>query len=432
MKRLTAGLLALALAASAWGNRADDEKQKTQKPQPDVYADGLPATKNADPADKAKLVEGNTEFALDLYRRLGGQEGNLFVSPYSVSTALAMTYAGAKGTSAEQMASVLKFHLKKSQLHPAFAGLIHDLHGQTREGGGQFSVANAVWRDGSVQLLSGYQKTVQANYGGVMKVADFRSNLEGTRRTINTWVEDKTNKRIKDLIPQGVLTPNSRMVLTNAIYFKNKWVLQFKKEASWEEPFILETGKKIKVMMMHQTNYFNYHDAGDFQVLQMPYEDRRTAMVILLPRKVDGLAGLEQKLTQPMLKDVLGKLRGSEVRVTLPKFKVTDEFRLKSTLAVMGMPVVFDPSTADFSGIDGGTNGLFIGDVLHKTFVEVDEAGTEAAAATAVILDKKNAAGKDPPPPPPEFRADHPFLFLIQDTRTGTVLFIGRLANPKQ
>jgi serpin B len=251
-------------------------------------------------------------------------------------------------------------------------------------------------------------------------------DTEQARKVINAWVEKQTKDKIKDLLQPGVLDVDTRLVLTNAIYFKGLWAQKFKKSATKEEPFHTAGGGSVKAPLMHQTGDFKYLDGGDFQALEMPYRGQGLSMVVLLPKKADGLAALEAKLTGPNLAAWLGKLRKQEVEVALPRFKMTRALALNATLEALGMRKAFIPGGADFSGMAGSAGRrLFIQAVVHQAFVDVNEEGTEAAAATAV------AVGADSePPPPPVFRADHPFVFLVRDNRSGSVLFLGRLANP--
>jgi serpin B len=404
-------------------------KDKT-KPPASTYSDALPTTKTAAPADKTALAEGNTAFALELYGKLREGKGNLFLSPYSVSTALAMAYAGARGKTAQEMAAALKFGLKPEKLHPSFAALIHDFHGADRQKHYQLHVANALWRNKASRFLDEFQQTLRANYGGVLREVDFQGDPEASRLAINDWVKQKTQGKIPELLAPGQITPSSRMVLTNALYFKGSWDQPFNKAATRDEPFHVSADRKVNVPLMHQTDRFRYLDGGDFQALELAYTGRDLAMVVFLPRKVDGLAQFERGLTAEKLKKWLDALGGHQVIVYLPRFTMTSEFKLKPALAELGMASAFDPDRADFSGIHDGKEKIVVNEVIHKSFVEVNEEGTEAAAATAVDA-PKSAAKEDRPPPPPLFRADRPFLFLIRDMRTGTILFLGRLTEPQ-
>jgi serpin B len=387
---------------------------------------GLSAAEKAAPknADVSTVVKGNNEFAFDLYAQLRKGDGNLFFSPSSISTALAMTYVGARGDMAEEMAKTLHFTLPPDKLNPAFADIIKGLNGEGKKRGYQLSVANALWGQAGLNFKEDFLKVTRANYGAGLNEVNFRGNHEGARKEINAWVEKQTNDKIKELLKPGMIDQATRLVLTNAIYFKGDWNSQFKKDQTRDEMF--NDGKKVKVKapMMHQTEKFKYLDADTLQVLEMPYAGKELSMVVLLPKKVGGLADLEKSLTADKLADLLGKVREQTVIVSLLKFKTTSAFQLEDQLRALGMKKAFQLPDADFSGITSEIQ-LYISAVIHKAYVDVNEQGTEAAAATAVVL-----AGGGPPPMIAEFRADHPFVFLIRDTRNDSVLFMGRIVNP--
>jgi len=253
---------------------------------------------------------------------------------------------------------------------------------------------------------------------------NFATDAEGARKTINAWVEKQTRDKIKDLIQPGVLDSLTRLVLTNAIYFKGDWASPFKKDGTKDGDFFAADGQKVAAPMMHQTGHFGYLDGGELQALEMPYKGDALSMVVLLPKAKDGLPALEKKLSATSAVVWIAGLRKQQVQVAMPRFTTTAEFMLKETLSAMGMTDAFS-DRADFSGMDG-VKDLFISAVIHKAFVDVNEEGTEAAAATAVVMKSTGM-----PAPPVEFRADHPFVFLIRDTRSGCILFVGRMANPK-
>jgi serpin B len=374
--------------------------------------------------DPAAVVQGNNVFALDLYGRLRERDGNLFFSPYSISTALAMTYAGARGPTAEQMVATLHFALPSHRLHPAFGELIRHFNAGGKQRKYQLSVANALWGQEGYQFLPDFTRLTKDVYLAGFKELDFRKP-EQARKVINAWVEEKTRDKIKDLIPEGALAPDTRLVLTNAIYFKSAWAEAFPKGATKDEDFHLGGGKKVRVPMMHTNHALRYHDGGTFHVLELPYESRQLSMIVLLPKKADGLAELEKGLTSARLDEWLKAMKVHLVNVALPKFKVTSEFKMKDVLSAMGMPLAFS-MRADFSGMTTREK-LFIDQVLHKAFVDVHEQGTEAAAATAVIMRPTSA----PNYARADFRADHPFVLLIRENQTGSILFMGRVANPR-
>jgi serine protease inhibitor len=374
--------------------------------------------------NSGEVVKGNNKFALELYQELQSREGNLFLSPYSISTALAMTSAGARGQTEKQMAETLCFpSMSREQFHKEFGAIISRLNEAGRKGDYELVVANALWGQKGYIFLNDFLSLVRTNYDGDLQQVDFSQRTEEARKTINTWVEDKTKDKIKELIKPGMVDSMTRLVLTNAIYFKGKWASEFKPERTQDAPFTLLDGQKVNVPMMAQTEKFGYMETDTLQVLEMPYVSDELSMLILLPKKNDGVQRIEKELT---LDNVYGWLRGllkCEVKVFLPRFKVTSEFELAKVLSSMGMPDAFS-SKADFSGMTGNKD-LFISAVIHKAYVDVNEEGTEAAAATGVGMKLTSVA-----PPPPVFKADHPFVFLIRNNHTDSILFLGRLANP--
>jgi serpin B len=374
---------------------------------------------------ESKVVKDNNTFALDLYAQLAGEKDNLFFSPFSISTALAMTYAGARGQTATEMAQTLHFPLNQQELHPAFARLLKEMNGKNNKGSLELHLANALWGQKGYGFRNEFLEVTKANYGAGLREVGFVQAADEARQTINRWVEEQTQNKIKDLIQPGILTPMTRLVLTNAIYFKAAWQYPFSEYATKQEEFQVTPDKKVPVPMMHQVKGFNYLDGGTFQLLEMPYQGRQQSMLVFLPKTGDGLAEFEKTLTAKNLESWLGKCSTQQVTVAFPKFKFTRAFELNKTLSAMGMPLAFS-DRADFSGMDGRKD-LYISNVIHKAFVDVHEKGTEAAAATAVVVATKSA----PPAPKHEFRADHPFVFVIRDHRTGSILFLGRVTNPQ-
>jgi serine protease inhibitor len=368
------------------------------------------------------VVRGNTEFALALYQKLRAVEGNLFFSPYSISTALAMTYAGARGDTEIQMAQALHFLLDQELLHPAFAFLEAKLGDIGRKGHIQLRVANALWPQKGYALLEEFLAQTKQYYGVRVTTVDY-GDAETARCTINAWVEEKTENKIQEVIPPGLLDDLTRLVLVNAIYFKGNWASQFDQSLTSDAPFRVTPDEQVQVPMMSQVHGFRYREGDGLQVLELPYAGNDLSMVVLLPREIGGLAALEERLTVENLGRWTSGLWQSEVQLFLPRFEITFPFRLDDTLKSMGMVDAFG-GDADFSGMDG-TKSLCIGAVLHKAFASVDEEGTEAAAATAAMM---QAMGL--PLPPPTFRADHPFVFLIRENSTGSILFLGRVVNP--
>jgi serpin B len=354
-------------------------------------------------ADRAAVVEGNNAFAIDLYGQLRTQSGNLFFSPESISTDLAMTYAGARGDTAAEMAKTLHFTLPPQRLHPAMGGLLGDLNAP--HDGYKLRVANALWAQQGYTFLDDFLKLTNSDYGAGFKQVDFKDATEAARLTINQWVEQQTDNKIKDLLQPGVLSSRTRLVLTNAIYFKGDWQTQFDKAQTRDEDFHLSAAQNVKAPMMHREGGFNYFDGGTFQILEIPYKSAELSMIVLLPNDVGGMFALEQSLTAPNTRQWLGQLRPvPKVIMTLPKFKMTQQFELQDTLGAMGMTLAFD-AHADFSGMTGNRE-FYISAAIHKAYIDVNEEGTEAAAATAVVM--RSMMARMQQPAPPVFRADHP------------------------
>jgi len=406
------GLVACAQPAAAEIVRS--EKQRVTSP-------------NVSEADIALLVEGNNAFAFDLYKSLIERDGNLFYSPYSISTALAMTYAGARGETEEQMADTLHFILSQDRLHPAFNSLDIELsqRGEGAKGkdekGFRLNIVNAIWGQRGYKFLSEFLDVLAENYGAGLRPLDFANEPEESRGIINKWVSDQTEGRIKDLIPQGVIDALTRLVLTNAIYFNAAWQYPFDESMTKDSPFYLLNGSEVTVPMMKQTEPLSYVEGDKYQAVELPYDGREVSMLILLPDS-GQFEAVEKLLDAQWLDEIVKGLEPKQVTLVMPKFEFESDFSLGDTLSAMGMPVAFS-GNADFSGMTGNRD-LFIRDVIHKAFVSVDEAGTEAAAATAVVMPTSM------PSMPVEVTVDRPFIFLIRDIETGTLLFVGRVVTP--
>lgn len=387
-----------------------------------------PAPGNGPPLPDPALIRGNNAFAVDLYKALKDGDGNLFFSPLSVSTALAMTYAGARNETAAQMRKALEFQLADAELHPAFGTAVKYLNGISKGGVVKLDVANSLWPDKQYTFLESYLTLLDGAYDARATPVDYRQDEAGARKQINRWVEDKTNDKIKNLLATP-LPPLTRLVLVNAVYFKGDWAVQFKKNATKPAPFFTEPEKPVVVEMMAQKENFKYGEDDLCQRLALPYVGNGQSMLILLPKDAgpEGLEKLEASLDAGKIAEWCKGMQPREVQVFLPKFKLTwGTESLKKPLMRLGMKDAFDIRAADFSGMDG-TRSVYISDVVHKAFVEVNEEGTEAAAATAVMVRTMSL-----PMPPPIFRADHPFLFLIMDDASGQILFMGRVANPSE
>jgi serpin B len=375
----------------------------------------------------ADPVQANTAFALDLYNKLKTAEGNIFFSPYSISTALAMTYAGARGNTEREMAEVLHFDMNQGDLHSSFAKLQGHLNELRKKGKIRLSIANALWAQKDYRFLKTFTDVVRKSYEAEAKNVDFRGETENVRKKINAWIEEKTENKIVELLKPGTVSGDTRLILTNAIYFKGNWARQFDKKDTTEMPFKLNSSKSVMVpMMLKKKEMFKYGENTKLQILELPYQGNDLSMVVLLPREIDGIRSLENELSTDTLNMWLNNLHKQEVEIYLPKFKSEYEMSLTAHLKDMGMKSAFTPGVADFSGMDG-TKSLYISDVLHKAFVNVDEEGTEAAAATAVVVYPTAFVERRIP----VFRADHPFMFLIRDNSTGSILFMGRISNPK-
>ncbi|MHB8053360.1 MAG: serpin family protein [Methanoregula sp.] len=379
------------------------------------------------------VADANNRFAFDLYSRLAKDNeytsSNIFFSPFSLSSALAITYEGARGNTADEIRSVFYLPMNDTMRKEGFSGLNAGIN--SGDPGYTLRTANALWAEKTYPFLTEYVRTAERSYGANITNLDFKGHPEDSRVTINTWVEAKTEDRIKDLIPAGVIDPMTRLVITNAIYFKGDWVKQFDKNKTTDADFRTAPGKTVKVPMMERTDedaIYLYAENGDLQMLSMPYEHttgKELSMVVLLP-KADNLTTTEASLSADTLSVLQQSATSRRVMVYFPKFTLKTKYSLPDTLGAMGMPTAFT-GNADFSGMDG-TKDLLISDVIHQAFVDVNEEGTEAAAATAVVM--KLAAAPANPEPVPVFRADHPFIFLIQDDETGAILFIGRVVNP--
>lgn len=378
-----------------------------------------------DPADR----QGCTEFATDLYGELTAGDDNVFFSPYSISTALAMTYAGAKGRTASAMQKTL--HLPAGNVHPAFKSIAKDLDSR---GDGiaaedadrkfELSIANSIWGEKTQPFQTAFTSTVKANYGAGLELADFKRNAERERGRINTWVSDKTNDKITDLIPGGVLTSQTKMVLVNAIYFKAGWKTPFKKDNTDRAPFTPLTGAKKNVDMMGALQNMMHGSSAAYDAVAMPYVGSEVELVAIAP-KAGTFRAFERDFDAAKLTEIRDGMTSKRVNLSFPKFKIEGaSVKLKDQLTKMGMGLAFSDG-ADMSGITGKPDTK-IGDVIHKAFIAVDEEGTEAAAATAVVM----AAKASIPRPPVQATFDRPFLFAIRDIPTGTILFLGRVTKP--
>ncbi len=393
---------------------------------------------SASEEDVAQLSANNNAFAFDLYRALtandDSNDGNLFHSPYSISSALAMTYAGARGDTETQMAGALRFFKPQDPLHPAFNALHHRLTRQpeTAASGDNFTlnIANAVWGQHDHPFAENFSRTLSDNYGAGIRTANFKADPETSRNTINEWVADRTEGRITGLIPEGIIDSLTRMVLTNAIYFKAAWLTRFPPPDTRNEPFTLLDGSVIQTPTMSTEEEFAYARGRGYQAVDLPYAGNDVSMTILLPDQ-GRFQEFEEGMDQETAARIIQEMEFRQLRLKLPKFRFESRFMLSETLRSMGMTEAFDPGSADFSGMDGRSckagdrECLFIREAVHKAHVSVDEQGTEAAAATAVMMTTESEK-----PEPINLFVDRPFIFLIHHHDTGAILFIGRVLKP--
>ncbi len=381
----------------------------------------------ASDAEVEATVDGNTAFALDLYQQLRTEKGNLFYSPFSISEALAMTFAGARGTTETEMAAALRFTLPQTKLHPAFNAIDLALASRGKGAAGKdgqgfrLNITNALWGQTGYSFEAPFLDTLAESYGAGMHVVDFAEAAESSRTLINDWVSDRTETRIKDLLPKGSITSDTRLVLTNAIYFNAAWATPFEPANTKPADFTISDGSKVQAQTMSDTQDLDYGSGADYAAVELPYDGNELSMVMILPPQ-GGLDAFEASLTPARLTSILDGMNNHIVTISMPRFKIDSSFSLRDQLTKLGMPTAFS-TAADFSGIDG-KGGLSISAVVHKAFVDVSEAGTEAAAATGVVVGVTSA------PPPAEIHLDHPYLFLIRDNATRTILFLGRVENP--
>jgi serpin B len=381
-----------------------------------------PASPLAGPVSlPAGLATGNNAFAFDLYQAIRSKDGNLFLSPYSIETALGMVYAGARGETAQQMAATLHFPLPQEQLHLALGRLQANLQQAGADGSFVLTIANSLWSQRGFDLLPEFVTVAIGDYGAAPRPVDFTTGAgrDQARLAINEWVDEETQGRITDLIPDGAFNDMTRLVLANAIYFKADWDEPFQTIPD-PQPFTLLSGEQIAAPMMSRRGGVRYFAAQDSEAIELSYQGDRMKMLILLPA-AGQFPAFEEALDAARIEEALAGLQGGDIRLTMPKFEYTSDFMLAEPLAALGMPAAFSAAQADFSGMTGQP-GLFLSAVIHKAFVAVDELGTEAAAATGVVVELSAM--------PQVVVVDRPFVFLIRDSETGVILFLGRVLNP--
>ena len=380
-------------------------------------------------SDLAELARGNTDFAFDLYKQISSGDENLFYSPYSVSIALAMTYAGARNNTADEMAQALHFTLPSARLHPAFNKLALELESRSKAEGlepdqaFQLSVANSLWGQSGFHFEQEFLDALALNYAAGMRLVDYQKDAEAARLAINDWVSKSTNQKIKDIIPQGALDALARLVLANAVYFKAAWQYPFDPDATQPGPFRLLDGTTVDVPMMRETENRSCMQGDGFRSVELLYTGWQLSMWIILPDE-GHFRDVESLLDAGFLDSIEKALTLKKVHLAMPKFKFEWSSGVVDGLMALGMRDAFDQERADFSGMTGGRD-LYIKDVLQKAFISVDEKGTEAAAATVVIMRPVSEPSEEM-----EVNLDRPFFFLIRDNPTGTILFVGRVTNP--
>jgi len=373
------------------------------------------------------IIEGNNKFAFKLFGELSAGSGNnLFYSPFSISTAMAMTYAGAMDSTALQMRQTMKFPKDKS-FNDDFKSLLEQ-HAAGAGGKVTLNIANGLWAQQNFRFLDSYIDLVKTKYQAGIRNVNFSDDnaLELSRKEINEWVQKKTNGKISDLLKPADLGSSVRLVLINAIYFYGEWEVPFERSNTRPMDFFPLGEAAIKLPFMNRHGSFNCYEDTNIMALELPYGDKQTSMIIFLPKVKDGMTKFEKSFDFEYYNNVILSLQTGYVRVSIPKFRESGRFYLSMTLSKMGMPLAFSSGRADFSGMTGKKD-LYISTIIHQAYIAVDELGTEAAASTAVIM--KMTAIR-PPADARDFTADHPFIFLIRDNASGSILFIGKIMNP--
>ncbi len=409
---LTAVILLLSVSLVACGTSVSTDVIKSEKPRI--------TSPQISQADQAILLEGNNDFAFSLYSVLkDAKEGNLFYSPYSISLMMAMAFAGAQGETAQQMADAMRYELSPDKLHAAFNYLSLQLANRTSDASDfELDIVNDIWGQKDYKFLDAYLDILAQNYGAGLRALDFIKDPDGARKIINDYIYEQTNELIPDLIPEGVINNLTRMVLTNAIYFKAEWKSKFNKDSTRDGVFKLLDRRQVTVPMMSQRSFFKFASGEGWKAIELPYLGEQIAMDIVLP---EDFSDFEGSMDADKISRILADMESKDIQLSMPKFKFASDFDLKEALSILGMPIAFDAARADFSGITDAEE-LYIQGVVHKAFVAVDEEGTEAAAAGAVIVGTTSL--------PESMTIDSPFLFLIRDLQSGSIFFMGRVLNP--
>lgn len=382
--------------------------------------------------DLCALVTNNSAFAIDLYGKLSAAEkGNIFLSPFSVSNSIAIAYAGARGATQTEIATALKFSLNHGEIIPVFGQLHSRLNQLQGNGNIRLDIANSIWPQKGYELLTEYKDLLKTDDTIVINSLDYGKDPEQAKETINKWVSQSTKNKISEIIPPNLLNAETRLIIANAIYFKADWEQKFKPSLTRDLEFFPSPGTSMKTRMMNLKASFNYTEVGPLQILEMPYVGNELSMVIILPKDIDGFRQVDKTLSAENIKIWKEQMVPTEIMVYIPKFEMTSTFFLAETLTSMGMVEAFSRQKADFTGISARTGQpLFLSSVIHKSFIEVSEEGSEASGATAIDMTTMGHSPRTPKVNLPQFKADHPFLFIIQERQTGSILFIGRLLMP--
>ncbi len=374
---------------------------------------------------ETSIAENNNNFAFDIFNKINtGKEPNVVISPFSISTALAMTYAGASGETAEQMARTLHFHADQNAFHPSFSNWMKSIEAKGSEGD-RLEIANSLWPQDDYHFLESYFEILEQFYSSALYEVDYTGDREAIRQRINQWVMDNTNDLIKDLIKPGVLIEDTRLVLVNAIYFLSQWEIAFDEKGTHSNTFFLSPGSRKDVSFMFMKDTLSYYEDKNLQMLELEYEGGDFSMVIVLPAEGLEADRLMSDFDAAAFADLTQSTQKQEVEVYLPSFKIRSSFDLEQTMSEMGMPLAFS-NKADFSHMTGKQD-LKIDKIIHQAFIDVNEAGTEAAASTAVVVIRKSAAVGDQPT---VFRANRPFLYFIKENKNNSILFMGKTGDP--
>ena len=389
---------------------------------PDNASSDATGDSSPTPVDPQHVAQANNAFAFDLYKKINSEGTNLFFSPYSISSALAMTYSGAKGATRQQMSEVLGFYSDNPTHARGYHSLQKHLDSLNREEL-QLNMANSLWCQQDYDFQRDFLDINRDYFSAAIRQVNFKSQYQKVRKHINQWVEEQTNQKIKDLIDQGVLDRMTRMVLVNAIYFNGKWEHPFSEDQTRQDTFYPTATQEIKVPFMNQSIWVPYHEEQLYKAVEIPYSNGELSMLILLPARHADMSELESKMNGAFYENLTDSMRRQKVNLTIPRFKLQAKYQLNDPLRQMGMTSAFD-GEADFSGMTGDKD-LYISEVVHQSFVEVNEEGTEAAAATGVVMRKTSVLASK------SLKADHPFLFMIRDQKTHAILFMGKMQNPK-